>query len=159
MILGIECMDKNRVYYKRIVSSMIKKSFPNLSKKKIIVIEFNSKKYSGGAYKVPFVLFIFINKNLRNYKKKAIGVLAHELSHLETFEKKGWIRYIIEGILYWISPKKRAEVDKETDKLAIRKGYAKELYIFKNYKKKNNLDKYYLSSKEIKSYAKRIGKW
>ena len=88
-----------------------------------------------------------------------VGVLAHELCHLETFEKKRGLKYAFDGILYWTNVKKRTKEDKDTDRLAIKKGYAKELYYFKKNKRKSKIAKYYLSAEDIKKYAKKIGKW
>ena len=65
----------------------------------------------------------------------------------------------MDGIFYWTRPRKREQEDKDTNRLAVRKGYARELYYFKKGKKKEKIAKYYLSAEEVKSYAKKIGKW
>ena len=137
------------------MKSMIKKSFPELEKRKIFLFEFNLKKYHGGSIKLPFFDIVVISTNLKN-KIKIQGVLAHELCHLERFKKKGWLKYAFEGAFYWIIPSFRINEDRNTDKSAIEKGYARNLYSLKKNKKKN---KYYLSAEEIKEYARKIGKW
>jgi len=151
-------MDYNK-HYGKIINEMINKSFHELKGKKIIIREFTSKKYTGSALKMPFFHVIAINKKLRNDKKVLIGILSHELSHLVIFDSEGWIKYLLDGIPYWINPKKRKQIDVDADKLAIKKGYGKELYYVREKSLKNSklkhVRKYYLNPKEIKKYMKK----
>ena len=148
---------------KKTTKDIIEKSFPLLKHKKLYLYTTKSKKYVGGATKLPFINVIRINKKLLNDNQYLIGVLSHELSHLERFTKMGWIKYFFVGISYWINGSARTKEEMEVNKLSIRKGYAKELYyaMVKNeqnpYAKK--IRKYYMTPSEIKSYAIKIKKW
>ena len=148
---------------KKLVNKIIKKSFPILKEKEINLYYSKIKyQFSGGAYWIlPFLRVLFINRK-RNFTVKELkGLIAHELCHFEIYEKRGWILTIINGIWYYLSPKFRRKEEDLAEKLAIQKGYARETYVLtlKVQKIKKNISKYYATANEIKSYAKKIGKW
>ncbi|MEK6875101.1 MAG: hypothetical protein AABX30_00265 [Nanoarchaeota archaeon] len=148
--------------YRSIINKIINKSFPILKNKRIFIIKFKSKIFVGGAsHPLPFLRIIFINPTIKNKYLKAI--LIHELCHLEVFEKRRWLKYCFIEIAYWFNKRLREKEEKDTDKLAIKKGYAKDIYDLCNYlrkdKNRKELIKYYLSPKEIRFYAKKIKKW
>ncbi|MEK6757670.1 MAG: hypothetical protein AABX88_00940 [Nanoarchaeota archaeon] len=145
---------------RKLMNRIIKKSFLLLNDRKIFLFEFNFKKYEGGTIRLPFFDIIIISKKIKHDKKRVIALFAHELSHLERFKKKGWKKYILEESLYWFNDKIRIDEDNGADKLAIERGYGKELYYSRiksnKNKKRKSITKYYLTPKEIKSYAKKI---
>lgn len=151
--------------YKKIVGELVDKSFPSLKNKKIFVFEFWLGKFSGGVFwPLPNIRIIVVDPRVRKDNKDYVTALfAHELSHLDIFEKRSWIRFFYLYIKYWLSPKFRKETEYKVDKQAIRKGYAEQSY--KRRKKhwklgvKHKLDRYYMSPEEIRSYAKSIKRW
>jgi beta-lactamase regulating signal transducer with metallopeptidase domain len=141
----------------KIKKNIIKKSFPELNNIKIILIEKNRGKYSAMVRKNWSKYLLFVNRNyLEIYEKKEIkGLLAHELSHIFQWATKGILFYIINSLKCSFSKKYLAFHEKETDKIAICKGYRKEIkaqrkkresYPDKNYYKNK---KFYFSSEEI----------
>lgn len=156
-------MVTNLERYQKIVDSLVKKSFPVLKGKKIIIKQFKSDRYFGSALNIFSIRIISINKNI-GPKKSAVGIFAHELAHLEEYERTNVISRLFGSIKYWIISKKFRERDENyIDKSVIKKGYAKELFINRQWvfahRKDKNLNKYYLSPEEIKKYAKSIRKW
>jgi len=152
-------------YYK-IISLLIKKSFPNLRDKKIKVYEKKSLKFSADTKKSPWKLRIRTNPLLRKYSDKLlIGVFSHELCHLEAFVEQSWFEYYFLRDFKKLSDKFIKKEEEETDKKVIRKGYGYELYLQRRYrwntkdKKIKKLKKFYISPNKIKVYAKSIGKW
>ncbi len=154
-------MDKKEI--RKIVDELIKKSFSSLRGKRIYIYFFSRKKYSGGVWWIlPFWRGLFINRKRKFNDKQLIGLLVHELCHFEIFQKRGWLKTsFIAGFLYWTSSKHRKKEEENAEKLTIRKGYSKEFYSLekKFYASKLEASKYYLSPKEIKAYAQKIGKW
>lgn len=161
-------MDKFIIRYKRIVRKLIKNSFPSLKEKKIYIIESNKMPFSAYVYNPFFTscIKIKVHSRLRGYNNiYLMGVFAHELCHLEHFKKIGRMRFIIRELRLFLSKKAIIEDEKNTDKEAIKKGYAKELYkqrlsrtksMDKDFRK---LELTYLTPKQIKFYAKSIKKW
>lgn len=152
--------------YYSIVNGLILRSFPNLKNKKIKIYESKNLKFSADAKKLPWILRIRTNPRLRKYsKKQLIGIFAHELSHLEKFVNDSWFEYYILRYFKAMSKRFIKNEEIETDKQAIRKGYAKELYLQRNSrwkakgKKIEKIRKLYISPTQIKEYALSIGKW
>ncbi len=149
--------------YQQIVDGLVKKSFPELMGKNIHVFVINSKKYSGGAAWFPFYRVLWVTRREKFNDKQLIGLLVHELSHLEIFQKKGFFKHSFQSFLYWINGKRRRQEEINTEKLAIRKGYAREIYAMskklEKHKRKKSVLKYYFSPEQIKSYAQKIKKW
>jgi hypothetical protein len=152
---------------RNIATKIIKKSFPELKNKKILIFATPFRKaYSGlalwGIW--PFPDLILINRKKSNEPDKYLGgLLAHELSHIALRVKRGFIKSMFKAMFYWIIPQLRRAEEDETNKLAIQKGYAGEIYFItkKSEKKKRALgvQKYYMNAEQIKSYAKSIKKW
>ena len=153
-------MEKHILRYEKVILQIINKSFPILKGKKIRVYEKIKLKFSSAdANKFLFYgLRIRTHPRLRKYNQNLlIGIFAHEISHLEYFEKRPFYHYFIRGF-----KKKPDKLEEEkTDKTAIKKGYARELYLQRKsrWKSNNPNKKFYLSPLEIKKYAESIGKW
>lgn len=140
----------NKQKHRKIINKLINDSFPKLKRGKIILVGLNFKKYRAGvAWILPYVRVIIVSKKTESLNdKKLTGVLVHELCHFEDPKK-------LRLVFYWLIPKIRKIIEKETDELAVRKGYARELYE----SRKDLSVSCYLSPEEIKKYAKSIGKW
>lgn len=139
------------------MKELINKSFSILKDIKIKIIEVKKRQYSASVRKNWNKYLLKINrKYIVIYNNKEIkGLLAHELSHVEGWVKKGvWI-YLVDGLKYIFSKSYRERYEKETDKKVICKGYRKELKAFREKRwgiKDKNLKKikrFYLSPKEI----------
>jgi hypothetical protein len=101
--------------------------------------------------------FIFVSSKLKKVNSRiAKAIFAHEIFHFERNDERRWFKYLFHYITYWLSTTERENEEKETDKLAIRKEYAREIYEFRNQSPPN---KYYFSSQEIKKFAISIDKW
>ena len=84
------------------------------------------------------------------------GLLAHEMSHLETYSKMNYIQLIFYALHYESSDDFEKQVERSTDMKAIEKGYGKELSDYRefrlktaNEKDRKVLEKYYLGVEEI----------
>lgn len=144
--------------YQKIVGKLIKKSFPLLKNKKIKIYEKDNLRTSADTRNFPFMR-MRIHPTARKYNyNKLLGLFAHELCHMEYSLSSHFN-------IDWIKRISRRYNERETDKCAIRKGYAKQLYEQRSlrWKSKNKQiiknKKFYLSPSEIKSYAKAINKW
>ena len=151
-----KCIEK----YRKVVNEVINKSFPSLMKKKFKIFEFGVIRIYG-----IYLLgnFIGMNKKCRSFSNKIIkGILVHELCHAEFSNKIGFLKSCLIFIRYWLFPKLRIREEIKTDKLAIKKGYGRELF---ELARKSELDldrkdvRYGLSPEQIKSYATKIKKW
>ena len=113
--------------YQNIVNDVIRESFPELKDKKISIYLYNGKKYNAGVYwPLPFLEIIFINKNIKLSNSEIKGLLVHELCHFERDIGRGWlISLFLANIYYWSNPSFRRKEERETDKLVIKKGYAR----------------------------------
>jgi hypothetical protein len=106
-------------------------------------------------------LMVFTNKCNNLQEESLEGMIAHELSHFSRFDKKGYWYYW--KYFFFIYGKEAKKEERETDKLAIRKGYGKQMAktkldaerILKGTKWEKYLDNY-LSSKEVKKYIQEI---
>ena len=143
-----------------IVGNIIKKSFPELKKHKIIILNFK-RIYGARAVYLYFLSLLIIGKSIG---KRGVnqGGIAHELSHLEIFRKWGFWKSALFSFLQFFSGKIRRRIEREADLLAINKGYGKELYLLRKRSLSKSderirklLNKYYLSPEEIKSYMKK----
>lgn len=88
------------------------------------------------------------------------GLLAHELSHLESYKDKNFLYMAAYGLHYQFSAKFKKEVERSTDENAINRGYGKELLAFKEYrlstanpKDKKYFQENYLSIEETRKLA------
>ncbi len=139
---------------KEIANKLISKSFPKLKNKEIKILDF--KIFSGYAVFIPILNLICVNKRCKNFSnKEKIGLLVHELCHAERSNNWGFFKNIFISINYWFYLKLKKKEEKDTDKLAIKKGYAAELFeIKKRFESEFGEIKYGLSSKQIKYYQK-----
>lgn len=146
--------------YQKIINELIKKSFPELKNSVPKVFELKVSKLHG-IY-LPIINKIGINKLCRNFPRDEIkGIMAHELCHAEILKKIGFLKTLYLFFIYWFSSSLRKRNEEEADKLAIEKGYAKNLIysssrLEKMYPKYK--DKTFMSVQKIKQYAKRVGK-
>lgn len=161
--------------YKRILNQLIEKSFPELKDKVKIhkISKYVLFWIHGFTYKFGNV-HIFIVSYLDDYSDRAVkGLVVHELCHAkqELSQDANFIeRFFLElwyGIGWFIGKDFLKGLETKTDKQAIKKGYAHEIYEFKLELNKNltkgqikrNKQRGYLTTDEIKSYAKKVGKW
>jgi len=161
------CQNKKLINkYKKIINNLIKNSFPILKNRKILVYESIWLKlfdFSADAKRFPYFFRIRVNSRLQNYNKKLLsGTFSHELSHLETFAKMNFFKYYIIRRLKLNFEKYVKKEERETDIIAIKKGYAKALYLQRKsrWKKASKKQKrLYLSQDEIKEIAIKLNKW
>lgn len=161
-------MNKYVKRYRKIVDELIKKSFPSLKGKKIIIEELpSSVTYTGFAIRLIFTRKLKLHIRTRAYSNKLLeGIIAHELCHLEDWEINGLGNYLIHMVKSIFSKKYFISNERRTDRIAIEKGYARQLYAQRKLRleearrdvKSMELLNNYLSPEEIKSYAKKIGK-
>jgi hypothetical protein len=85
------------------------------------------------------------------------GLLAHELSHLEVYERMSWITLAFYGLRYSLSDSFKRTVEREADLLAIQHGFGKELLMYREHRLETGsmedvafIQTYYLSPDEIK---------
>lgn len=156
----IDCKKK----YRNIVDKLIKKSYPILKNKRIIIREKMPGDFTAYVLKFPFFMIINLDPRARNYSKKLLtGLFSHELSHLEDWQKHQINYYLLFGFKI-MSKKFRIDNERKTDICAINKGYAKQLYSqrksrWDEVQKNHPTKEIYMSPQRIKSYAKKIGKW
>ncbi len=157
--------------YKKLVKEMRKKSFPEIKGKIwIIKIPFS---IPGGAvfWLFPRLNILALTTKCFELKKSVlIGLLAHELSHFSIFQRKKWICFYLFFIKYLFNHKYRIKEEKKADRLAIKKGYGKELIEVKIEAKKickgtkyenfvhEKISNNYLSVKDVEKYMSKIKK-
>jgi hypothetical protein len=162
-------MSKYTEKYKKIIDQLIKKSFPKLRNEDVKVYEI-PKSLVWWVHGFVFCNSIIVTTRVRKFDKKTqIGFFAHELCHVESYvdlkkrsffiELFGFIWVYLSWAFYASSSKRR---ERKTGLKVIKKGYARELYHFAVVREKRYSKMYrhgYLSSKQIKAYAQKIGKW
>lgn len=150
--------------YKKIMNELISEKFPTLKNKEIRMEESKEPNGSADAKRFYSFLRIRITLGVRKYdKNKLIGLLAHELSHLEYFITLSWFHYeIFRDFKLWFK-KYLKEDEKNTDITVIKKGYARQLYLQRksvwNTKRARKLRWKYLSPNEVKDIAIKLKKW
>lgn len=147
--------------FRKIMNFVIIHSYPWLNHKGVWIIKMNLGKYSMGVFWLfPNIRLIFINQKRLQGKSDSYlsSLFAHELAHFERSKQKGWIKYLGWYFLHLISSKAREQDEKATDMLTIKKGYGKNLYQVARSRVQEKKH-FYLSPAEIKSYAKKLGKW
>ncbi len=143
---------------KELVNKLINDSFPELKDRKPKIIE--SKFFRNYGYYLIIINVIFITRRRKFSEKEKIGLLVHELCHAEQSSKMGFFKNIFLFINYLLSKKTRKKIEVQADKIAIKKGYAKELFVStKRWEKEFGKMRYGLTQLQVKSYAKKIGKW
>lgn len=154
-------MNKYSLDYQKTADNLIKKDFPKLGKVKIKVFELKFTKFYG-LY-IPLFNLIGINKFCRNFSKEEVqGILVHELCHAELFRGMGFWKGVVFYLKYSFFHSVKKKEEDRADKRTIEKGYARDLILSsirleKDYPKTK--DKNYMSSKRVKEYAQKIGKW
>jgi len=151
--------------YKKIIDR-VRKDFPSLNN---IKVKLKIQKLKIGSMRATrlyggYLMIIDPLKYKTAKDNEIAGGIAHELMHFEDYSKKNWIEYFFSFLHYKLSKKFMRDSEIKTDKLTIQRGYAKELYANRAYRiKRNPLAEKgktpYLFPEEIKSYAKKIGKW
>jgi len=150
---------------KRLISK-IRKDFPLL---KNTTINFKVKKLKSGSMMSTRIFCNYtLTADFEKYKdasdKELTGVLAHELSHFESYWKKNIWEMLKFGFLYIFSDKFVKKVERQTDIIAMKRGYREELLANRLFLRrtsskedKKRLKKYhYLSVKEIKKRLKKF---
>lgn len=156
--------------YKKIVRKLVGKSFPRLSKRWIVVhgVNFQWKRFYAVVTYLGLMAWIVVFPLGKKCTKKGLeGVLAHELAHFEIIINMSILEKIKFGYRWLFFKKWKAWFETAADKYAIDKGYARGLYenVFRAEKKmtkkrfKYRSGKGYLSAKQIKDYAVKVGKW
>ncbi len=93
-----------------------------------------------------------------------VGLLGHELAHIRDYVDKSSWNVFIDGIKYVFSKKFRKKYERDTDSRAIANGLGRQLGVFSNFldnypnineKYKKRLDRFYLSTQEIKKAQKK----
>ena len=146
----------------------IRKNFPKLEKVKISLKITKLKNYSMWAIQIRkggYKILIDYNRYNDAKPNEICGVLAHELIHFEDYGQRTKFCMILDRILYHFRIYRKL-VERSVDKRVIGRGYGKELIA----NRKRMLEKasakslhynrgVYMLPEEIKSYAKKIGKW
>ncbi len=150
-------MKKYTKKYRNIADRLIEKSFPELRGKSFKIVEYNFTKTYGGF--VPIINWLGIHKRCRNFSKVELeGLIVHELCHMKDFESMNFFKTLLWGILSNIPVFPRKKLESRVDKRVVKKGYARQRV---GVDKKFDVEhpNSYMSADEIKSYAKKIGKW
>ncbi|MGC9309187.1 MAG: hypothetical protein ACP5D2_00645 [Candidatus Nanoarchaeia archaeon] len=160
-------------HYQKIVDKLIEESFPELKDRRVSIIWLPSFSPLGTVlrgWKKDWLILPKPKKKQSKTKSALKGFLVHELSHILDLQRMSvihsFIRYNMLNDLFIIIPKFN-KFERYADKIAIQKGYAKELYenvvkVSKKYPKfiidyAHSIG--YLSPEQIKTYARKIGKW
>ncbi len=156
---------------RKIVKELVEESFSELKDKRIVCFYF--PKYFGAvafSFNISSYVFIGFTKRalLSNFSSKSlIGLLAHELSHMNRFSKMSFIGKCKLIFGYYFSNKISSNEEAETDRYIIKLGYASKRYALARHSEKGkskevlakSQERGYMSSEEIKNYAKSINKW
>lgn len=127
-----------------------------------ITIEFGTvKETSAWARTYPFqgAVITLDPEKLENLSDAQLtGLLAHELSHLEVYERMNWITLAFYGLRYSFSDTFKRTVEREADLLAIQHGFGKELLAYREYRLATGssddvvfIQTYYMSPEEIRT--------
>lgn len=149
------------VKYRKIIDHLVNKSFPLLKGRKIHVYEKSDLKFTADTLSLLSWSRIRLSPKARELSNRELqGILAHELSHIETYCRRGHVKGLLSQLMYGlqISEEKIIEEEHLTDKIAIDRGYGKQLYEQRRWAEKRMNESYqkfkhrYLSSEEIKDY-------
>ena len=149
--------------YRKEVNDIRRKSFPEL-KGKIWIIKIPFPLPGAAVFWLfPRLNILALTTKCHKLKKSSlIGILAHELSHFSIFQKKKWRCFYLSFIKYLFNHKYRVKVEKKTDRLAIKKGYGKELIEVKIEAKKvckgtryEKISGNYLSVEDVRKYMRK----
>ncbi len=151
--------------YHKEVNILRKKSFPEIRGVIwIIKIPF----FIPGAaaiWLLPNLNLLVFSTKCKILSKNALrGLIAHELSHFSIFQKSSWKRFW--KLIFTITKKEIIRMEKEADRLAIKKGYGKELIATKKKAKQlltgTRLGSYfegnYLTVEDVQKQMEKIAK-
>ena len=146
--------------YELIVERIIRKSFPELKNKNLKIPEYNFTGTSGGF--VPAVNWTGVHKRCRDYSEKELeALLAYGISNIDYSGNTGFLEALKTFVLMNLDGgAERKKIEFEADRIAIMKGYARQTYDYTlKHAGSNPRWRYYMTSAQIRDYAKRIGKW
>lgn len=148
-------MKKHLREYNEIKSKIIEDSFHDLKNKKIIILESKLSNLKGMALRpLPWLNLIILNKDVKDKDDEyKMGLIVHELSHIDLYQKMSWFKYLYEGFLYITSKKFRSQNEWETEMHAIKKGYVNQVFHYSKERKDFRLKYGYMTSDSIKEYA------
>jgi len=156
----------NEDKYSKLINELIEKSFQSLKSKTVIVKELKNSRFTAKIEPFRRNITVRISSRMNKYSPYFNkGVLAHELSHMVDWCSMGWFNFNFLRDLKLCFKKYLREEEIRADKIAIQRGYAKNIANQRKMRFKSNnpkdakLRKIYWSYNEIKSYAKSIGKW
>jgi len=112
--------------YRKEVNDIRKKSFPEL--KGIILIIKIPFPIPGAAvvWLLPRLNLLAFSTKCKILSKNVLrGIIAHELSHFSIFQKNSWIDFW--KFFFTATKNEKVKMEKAADRLAIKKGYGKEL--------------------------------
>jgi hypothetical protein len=159
----------NHIYFDSLLISaalLVSKKYPELKK---VNIEFHYKNIKTMMAARPLCGSLLLKKNKRKYEiivstnstnnsdklfqqlsiNSFAGILSHEFAHLLCYNQKSGLQLLYYGIYYFFNKK---EVERETDQIAIQRGFGIELLEYDQYIFNSNLvSKKYLKNK-IKNY-------
>jgi predicted SprT family Zn-dependent metalloprotease len=143
---------------RKLVNKLSKKYFPELKEKRIFVFVpfFFRKNYSGlSVFFPPLPRMLFINKKTSSESNSFLrGLIAHELGHQSLYLSRTLKANLRIALLYWFNAQIRRKEEERVNKLIIKKGFARDIYEATKKteikKRKSNIQKYYMSSKDIK---------
>ncbi len=127
--------------FEKIYNELKKTSFIDTPKKSKLIF----KDMQVFGYSSPFSLNLLININKINKyqwpKEAVIGLFAHELSHMVSYERRSFFGRMLFIWNYPFSVAKKQKVEHEADRIAIERGYGSELvqsrvHGFRDYDKK-----------------------
>ena len=85
------------------------------------------------GYASPFTLNLYIDIDRINQyqwpREAVIGLFAHELAHIVSYERRSFVNRMLFIWNYYLSKDKRRKVEHEADMIAIEKGYGSELLL------------------------------
>jgi hypothetical protein len=147
---------------------VLQKDFPELKYRKIII---KIKPLQGGAmwaggWFYRGLIVIDPRKYETAKDNEIIGALVHEMIHIKDYYSWNFLRYLFYVARCSLFREGYKDIELRTDRETIERGYAKELYnnriyrLLKSdiiYRMKPSIN--YMSPKQIKIYAQKIGKW
>lgn len=145
---------------KIILSGLIKDSFPELAKEKILLLSFNLGPFWGAAWYIfpGFRIIILSPKSKTAPQPALIALLAHELSHHLVYKKEGWLKYILSvPLIYAFFWAKIRDEEYRANQIVMNRGFGRNLYdlteIINQDPKHGCVQKYYSTKEEIKNYC------
>lgn len=118
--------------YRKEVNDIRRKSFPEL-KGTIWIIKIPFPIPGAAAmWLLPKINLLAFSSKCKILSRKVLrGLIAHELSHFSIFQRSNWKEFWKLFFIKYLNKKGRVKIEKATDKLAIEKGYEKELIAMK----------------------------